>query len=116
MVYFYAPSRGGENAETFLIGFDGILQVDGYTGYNRLARPSRKGGEPIRMAYCWTHVRRKLKEVFGRDGSEIAAEGLCRMAEFYKIETDIRGMAPELRLSARQARTAPLVAAFGEWL
>ncbi len=116
VVYFYAPGRGGENAETFLAGFDGILQVDGYTGYNRLTRPSRKGGEPIRMAYCWAHARRKLKEVFDRDGSEIAAEGLRRIAEFYKIETDIRSMAPELRLSARQTRTAPLVAAFGEWL
>lgn len=116
VVYFYAPGRGGENAETFLAGFDGILQVDGYTGYNRLTRPSRKGGEPVRMAYCWAHARRKLKEVFDRDGSEIAAEGLRRIAEFYKVETDIRGMAPELRLSARQARTASLVAAFGEWL
>jgi hypothetical protein len=31
VVYFYAPGRGGENAETFLTGFDGILQIDGYT-------------------------------------------------------------------------------------
>lgn len=116
VVYFYAPGRGGENAETFLAGFDGILQVDGYTGYNRLTRLSRKGGEPIRMAYCWAHARRKLKEVFDRDGSEIAAEGLRRIAELYKIEADIRSMAPEQRLSARQARTALLVAAFGEWL
>src|SRR3989338_6753981 len=31
VVYFYAPGRAGENAETFLTGFDGILQIDGYT-------------------------------------------------------------------------------------
>ncbi|WP_299657159.1 IS66 family transposase [uncultured Jannaschia sp.] len=116
VVYFYAPGRGGENAEKFLTGFDGILQIDGYTGYNRLTRPSRKGGDPIRVAYCWAHARRKLKEVFDRDGSEIAAEGLRRIAEFYKVEAEIRGMGPGQRLSARQARTAPLVAAFGEWL
>jgi transposase len=116
VVYFYAPGRGGENAEKFLTGFDGILQIDGYTGYNRLTRPSRKGGAPIRVAYCWAHARRKLKEVFDRDGSEIAAEGLRRIAEFYKIEAEIRGMGPGQRLSARQARTAPLIAAFGEWL
>ncbi|WP_055661902.1 IS66 family transposase, partial [Jannaschia seosinensis] len=116
VVYFYAPGRGGENAEKFLTGFDGILQIDGYTGYNRLTRPSRKGGEPIRVAYCWAHARRKLKEVFDRDGSEIAAEGLRRIAEFYKVEAEIRGMRPGQRLSARQTRTAPLVAAFGEWL
>jgi len=68
VVFFYAPDRGGKNAETFLRGFDGILQLDGYPGYNRLTRPSRKGGDPIRVAHCWAHARRKLKEVFDRDG------------------------------------------------
>ena len=116
VVYFYAPGRAGENAETFLTGFDGILQIDGYTGYNRLTKPSRKGGAPIRVAHCWAHARRKLKEVFDRDGSDIAAEGLRRIAEFYAVEADIRGVSPGQRLSARQARTAPLVAAFGGWL
>ena len=116
VVFFYAPGRGGRNAETFLAGFDGILQLDGYQGYNRLTRPSRTGGDPIRVAHCWAHARRKLKEVFDRDGSEIAADGLRRIAEIYKVEAEIRGMDPGQRLSARQARTAPLVAAFGDWL
>jgi transposase len=116
VVYFYAPGRHGKNAETFLTGFDGILQIDGYPGYNRLTRPSRKGGDPITVAHCWAHARRKLKEVFDRDGSEIAAEGLRRIAELYAVEKDIRGCAPGQRLSARKARSAPLVAAFGEWL
>ena len=91
----------------FLRGFDGTLQLDGYTGYNRLTRASRKGGDPISVAHCWAHARRKLKEVFDRDGSEIAAEGLRRIAEFHAVEADIRGIAPGQRLSARQARTAP---------
>jgi hypothetical protein len=60
------------------------------------------------VAHCWAHVRRKLKEIFDRDGSEIA--------EFYAIEADIRGVSPVQRLSARQTRTAPLVAVSGEWL
>ncbi|MGC9523750.1 MAG: IS66 family transposase [Anaerolineae bacterium] len=116
VVFFYASDRAGENAEKILRGFDGILQLDGYQGYNRLTRPSRKGGDPVRVAHCWAHARRKLKEVFDRDGSEIAAEGLRRIAELYKVEADIRGAAPGQRLSARQARAAPLVAEFGEWL
>jgi transposase len=116
VVFTYAPGRAGENAERILQGFDGTLQIDGYQGYNRLTRPSRKGGGPIRVAYCWAHARRKLKEVFDRDGSEIAAEGLRRIAEFYHIEREIRGMGPGQRLSARQARTAPLASAFGDWL
>uniref|UniRef100_UPI001F0D0DDC IS66 family transposase n=1 Tax=Poseidonocella sp. HB161398 TaxID=2320855 RepID=UPI001F0D0DDC len=113
VVYFYAPGRGGEHAETFLNGFDGILQLDGYPGYSRLTRPSRKGGAPVTVAHCWAHARRKLREIFDRDGSEIAAEGQRRIAEFHPIEAGIRGMGPGQRLSARQARTAPLVAAFG---
>ncbi|GHG11428.1 IS66 family transposase [Paracoccus sp. KCTC 42845] len=116
VVYFYASGRAGENAETFLSGFDGILQIDGYPGYNRLSKLSRKGGAPIHVAHCWAHARRKLKEVFDRDGSEIAAEGLRRIAELYAVEADICGVSPGQRLSARQTRTAPLVAAFGEWL
>jgi transposase len=116
VVYFYAPGRAGENAETFLTGFDGILQIDGYQGYNRLTKPARKGGDPIRAAHCWAHARRKLKEVFDRDASEIAAEGLRRIAQIYAVETDIRGVSPGQRLSARQTRSAPLVAAFGDWL
>ena len=56
VVYFYAPGRAGENAETFLTGFDGILQIDVYPGYNRLIKPSRKGGDPIRVAHCWAHA------------------------------------------------------------
>lgn len=116
VVYFYAPGRAGESAETFLTGFEGILQIDGYPGYNRLSKLSRKGGAPIHVAHCWAHARRKLKEVFDRDGSEIAAEGLRRIAELYAVEADICGVSPGQRLSARQTRTAPLVAAFGEWL
>ncbi|MFP3590137.1 transposase, partial [Paraburkholderia sp. SIMBA_055] len=71
VVYFYAPGRAGENAETILSGFDGILQIDGYQGYNRLTKPSRKGGSPVQVAHCWAHARRKLKEIFDRDGSGI---------------------------------------------
>ena len=116
VVYFYAPGRGGEHAETFLEGFDGILQIDGYPGYNRLTRPTRKGGDPVTVAHCWAHARRKLREVFDRDGSAIAAEGLERIRKLYEIERDIRGTAPGQRLSARRARSAPLVESFGNWL
>ena len=116
VVFTYHPSRAGAHAEQILQGFDGTLQLDGYTGYDRLTRTSRKGGAPITVAHCWAHARRKLKEVFDRDGSEIAAEGLRRIAELYRIEAEIRGMGPGQRLSARQTRSVPLVAEFGDWL
>ncbi len=116
VVYFYAPGRGGEHAEKFLDGFDGILQVDGYAGYNRLTGPGRKGGAPLRLAFCWSHARRRLREIHDSSGSEIAAEGLRRIAGLYAIEAEIRGSSAERRLAERQARSAPLVEAFGDWL
>jgi transposase len=115
VVYFYADGRGGDHAERFLDGFSGTLQVDAYPGYNRLTRADRPGG-PLVLANCWAHARRKLREVYERDGSTIAAEGLRRIAEFYRIEAEIRGRSPEARLAARQQQTAPLVQAFKLWL
>ena len=57
-----------------------------------------------------------MREIFDRDASEIAAEGLERLRQLYKIEAEINGASPGQRLSARQARIAPLVEDFREWL
>jgi transposase len=116
VVYFYADGRGGKHAEEFLGGFTGILQVDGYAGYNRLTRAGHNGGPVIQLAYCWAHARRKLKEIFDASGSPIAAEGLARIAELYAIEKEIRGFGAATRLAVRREKSAPRVKAFGEWL
>lgn len=115
VVYFYAAGRGGAHGERFLEGFSGTLQVDAYGGYKRLTRSDRSGG-PLVLANCWSHARRKLQEIFDRDGSPIAAEGLRRIAELYRIEAEIHGKPPQERLAVRQARSAPRVEAFGVWL
>ena len=44
-----------------LQGFGGVLQVDGYTGYNRVK--DGRDNTPIELAYCWAHARRKLFEL-----------------------------------------------------
>lgn len=115
VVFCYADGRGGKHATEFLTGFSGTLQVDGYTGYNALTKLGRNSG-PVKLAYCWAHARRKFKEVHERDGSPIAAEGLKRIAEFYKIEAAIRGQSAEQRKAARQEQTKPLIADFEVWL
>ena len=89
--------------------------MDGYTGYNALTKHGRNSG-PVKLAYCWAHARRKLKEVHDRDGSPIAAEGLRQIAAFYKIEAEIRGQSASDRLALRQEKTAPLIAEFEAWL
>ena len=114
-VYEYAPGRSGKHGEKLLEGFEGTVQVDGYSGHNRLARPDRPGGA-LTLASCWTHGRRGLKEVFDSNGSPIAKAGLERIAQLYRIEDRIRGEKPTTRQFVRWTESAPLVNAFGVWL
>ncbi len=115
VAFTYAPGRGGEHAERILQGFGGILQVDGYAGYNRLLAPDRVGPD-IRLAFCWAHARRKLVEITRTGRAPIAEEGVKRIGELYRIEAVIRGNDPAARLAARQERSAPIVADLEAWL
>jgi transposase len=51
-VFHYRPGRAGEHADEILDGFDGAIQVDAYGGYSHLAKPARKGGRPLALAFC----------------------------------------------------------------
>ena len=59
VAYEYAPGRSGEHGERLLEGFRGTVQVDGYAGHNRLARPDRPGGA-LTLAACWVYVAARL--------------------------------------------------------
>jgi len=50
----YAPGRSGKHGEKLLEGFEGTVQVGGYSGHNRL---DRLGGA-LTPAACWTRARR----------------------------------------------------------
>src|ERR1700681_4838480 len=110
-VYFYSPDRKAERPATHLQDFRGVLQVDGYAGFERLTTPGN-----IVLAACWVHARRKFYEVHQATDSPIAAEALRRIAELYAIETSIRGQTSTARKSARQAKSLSLVNAMKVWL
>jgi transposase len=115
VVYVYAPGRGGEHAMRALDGFTGILQVDGYAGYNALADAKRRE-DPLQLAFCWTHWRRDFFDHAKGGHAPIAEEMLKRIAALYDIETTIRGRTAEERAAARQAETRPLVDDLFLWL
>jgi transposase len=116
VVFTYAPGRGGIHAEEMLKGFDGVLQVDGYRGYNRLADDRRAEGKPLRLAFCWAHARRKLIEARPSAGSPFVDEALKCIAELYAIEKEIRGQGPDIRRTVRQERSAPRLRDMHPWL
>ncbi len=115
VVFTYAPGRGGQHAERILQGFGGILQVDGYAGYNRLIAADRIG-PGIQLAYCWAHACRKLIEITCTGPAPIAEEGVALIRDLYAIEAEIRGNDPVTRLSARQGRSAPILTRIDDWL
>jgi len=111
VAYVYAPDRKAERPIAHLAGFRGILQVDGYAGYKVLAEKAA-----VRLAYSWSHVRRKFYELAQNNPAPIASEALLSIAALYRVEDDIRGLPPEDRRAARQERTKPLIDALEPWL
>ena len=116
VVFHYRPGRSGAHAEEILAGFEGTIQVDAYGGYDRLARNARTGGAPLKLAFCWSHGRRKLIAAKPKAGSPIVDEALLRIAALYKIEDAVRGKEPDLRRTVRQEQSRPLVDDFFAWL
>ena len=111
VAYLYAPDRKAEQPLRHLQGFVGILQVDGYAGYRALAERNA-----VSLAFCWAHVRRKFYELAQSGPAPIATEALRRIAELYKIESEIRGRSPEERRTAREERSRPVIDALQPWL
>jgi len=91
VAFHFQQSRKGEHAEEILDGFKGILQVDGYAGYNRLAGKDHKGA-PVTLAYCWAHVRRKFLDVHKATKSAEANEIVALINKLWTC----RGIVPLL--------------------
>lgn len=111
VAYVYAPDRKAARPIAHLVGFRGVLQVDGYAGYKVLA----EGGQ-VQLAFCWAHVRRRFYELAQGGAAPIASEALMRIAALYRIEDEIRHRSAEERLAVRQQRSRPLVEVLQPWL
>jgi transposase len=110
-VYFYSPDRRAERPAGHLAHFKGILQVDGYAGFEQLTT-----GGGIVLAACWAHARRKFYEIHHATGSPIAAEVVRRIGALYALEAAIRGRSADQRHRIRAAEARPLVDALKPWL
>ena len=110
-VYFYSPDRRSERPASHLEHFKGVVHVDGYPGFERLAT-----GSDMQLAVCWTHVRRKFYEEHQATGSSVAAEALRRIAELYAIEATIWSQTAAARQGVRRVRSLSLNEAMKVWL
>ena len=110
-LYQFSPDRKGERPASHLDGFAGVLQVDGYQGFERLTEDGT-----IVLAACWAHTRRKFYDVFEATASPIAAQALELIGKLYEIEAAVRAKPADERKLARQAQSRPLVDAMKPWL
>jgi transposase len=78
-VFEYHASREGKVAEHFFQGFKGVLQSDGYSGYNRL-----RAHADIQSAGCMQHCRRKFVEVLKISNQKPGAASQVKVLELFK--------------------------------
>ena len=109
--FTYSPDRKGEHPASHLRNYRGVLQADGFAGFNRLYETGA-----IVEAACWAHVRRKFFDLHQGHASPVAKEALERIAQLYGIEKEIRGRSPDERRVVRQEQSRPLLDAMHSWL
>jgi hypothetical protein len=114
VLYDYQTTRASKHPCRFLNGFKGYLQVDGYSGYNRL--------EEITLVGCWAHARRKFDEALkvlppGKKDPDVAAKrGLEFYNRLFALERELKKVSPEERYRIRLKRGRLIVDEFKEWL
>jgi transposase len=112
--YVYSEDRRGIRPAEHLAQFRGVLQVDGYNGFKRLA--GDRADHSVQLAFCWVHMRRAFYQFYVSTKSPIAADLLAQVASLYAIEAEIRGHPAEHRRQIRQERSRPIVEALHAWL
>lgn len=109
--FAYSPDRKGAHPQHHLQHFKGILQADGFAGYDALYQ----SGEVVEAA-CMAHARRKFHDIHVEHASPITTEALRRIAELYVVEREVRGKPPDVRRNVRQEQARPLLDALHGWL
>jgi len=119
VTFDYDASRSAAVPSRLLEGFSGVLQTDGYVGYNQVCRDN----DITRMG-CWDHARRKFvdatkaipatkKRVSKKSKAELA---LNKIRQLYAIEKQIKELSPEKRYEQRQKLSIPILNDFKTWL
>jgi len=115
VAFEFSLTRQGAVANERLKTFKGLLQTDGYNGYDAL----RKRDDIVGFG-CLSHARRKFSEVVKISGDKqgLAAEMIERMKPLYALEARLReaGAHHRTRKKLRQKIARPLLKGIHKWL
>ncbi len=113
-LYDYQKSRSQKHPITFLNGFSGYLQTDGYAGYNKVPHVKQLG--------CLAHARRYFTDALKAlpNDAEIAMtktkEGIQFFSRIYKFESEFKGLSADERFKQRSEKVKPIMASLHVWL
>ena len=111
VLYRYSPDRKAEHPHAHLRDFRGVLQADGYSGFEGLY----EGGQVVEAA-CWAHVRRGFHDLHVTGQAPLATEAIRRIALLYAVEEEARGKPPDVRARIRHEKARPILDALHDWL
>ncbi|MDD2190793.1 MAG: IS66 family transposase [Eubacteriales bacterium] len=89
IVYNYQTTRASKHPVRFLTGFNGLLQIDGYQGYNKLPAS-------IELAGCFAHARRKYTDILKslpkntKTKDSLAEKAIKMIGKLYAIERQLK--------------------------
>ena len=115
VIFELSLSRKALVAEERLAPYKGLLQTDGYPGYDGLRQR-----ENIEGLGCLSHARRKFDEVLkvSKNPEGIAAQAIKRLKPLYALEARMRdaGYDFKTRKKLRQKIAWPILKEFHHWL
>ncbi len=105
VLFDYDPTRGQAVPCRLLDGFEGVLQVDGYSGYNQICKL-----KTVLRAGCWAHCRRYFKDATKNSKKKKKAQKAINLIKkLYEIEDQCEALTSKSRLEYRQKHAAPIM-------
>lgn len=106
IVFKFDPTRAAKVPDAVLGKSTGVLQVDGYSGYNTVTVPQRR-----QRAGCWSHGRRKLFECRKTHGHVVdpIIDEIGRLFDVEVAAADRGIFGSGAHLELRQAESAAVV-------
>ena len=106
VVFRFALGRSGQVPRDFLGNYTGLLQTDGYAGYNHV------GEVGMVHAGCWAHARRYFIDALKvHPQDELAAEFVRRIDELFAVDREARagGISQSERAELRREKSTKKV-------
>jgi transposase len=105
VVFDFTPTRSREGPVAFLKKYNGYVQADAYSGYDRLFA----SGSCIEVA-CWAHARRKFESALDSDPDR-AGMMLALIGELYAVERQAKeqNLEPAQIQALRQQESQPIL-------